>query len=445
MIGCLLLLVALYLYWNKRFYSSLLLFFFFITNGFQVVPVQILMAGLPLDKGNDLALLYVVAIAVMKRRTLKAALLQYPLFKWCMILIGFVLLDAVFSLAALGYPLTNVVQVFRPWLFFLSFLVFLPLPAEDLERVIHSLAFITVVQSCLFLMQIVTGKLFLYSASGTEEVVTNVLSSSGGYVRYYNTPVLLSPALFYYLFAWQGKSGLFRLAAIGILACTVIGPMHRSAILAMVAVISLYVLLKQKSSRRVSYLAVIGVALYAVSMVGVVGDRLDEAFADIGNTLSADLSVENIDINENTTLFRIGHLVERFDYVVHDARMGWLFGIGLISDNSPLAGQLPFQFGLVSDVTGMVTQVDTSDLIWSLLFLNLGIAGTLLYVFIFSKWMVTFFNNIINSRYAIVGFMMIVYALMLSMAGVLMLENSFRVLVLLLLTLVMKNTAKQPI
>lgn len=432
MIGISLLIISIFLFNNKKFYASLMLFFLFVTNGFQLVPVYWLMAGVPLEKGTDLAILYILFVTIKKLNSIKCILKQNAIYKWCLCLVIFTTISAFYSFFFLEYPLTNIIQVYRQYLVFFSFILFFVMPLSVLKKVFHSLALLTIIQSFIFLLQIATGSILLLAADGSENVTTNI---SGTFTRYYNSPALLIPTLFYFLFVYKFKNSIYFYSVIILLFLTVIGPLHRSGIMALVAVITVYIVLKKGNS---IYLAGIGVLFVLGSFFEVVNERMNGAYLDIIATFNSNLNLQNIDQGDNTMIFRIAHFLERYDYMIKQP-LGWLFGIGLISDNSPLAKKLPFRNGLVSEVTGQVIQIDSGDLIYSPLLLTLGIVGTILYLFFFIKFLIYFFKSFRYSNYAIVGFLTILNGFFLSMAGIEMLSFTFKINILLISVIVCRQ------
>lgn len=436
MIGLLLLILSLFLFYTERFVPSVIIFFILLTNGFQLFPVQIMMAGIPLGKGSDLAMIYLILFVLGKIRDITAINRLYPVFKFALYIISFVIVDAIFSILFMKYSLVNVVQVFRPYLFLLSFVIFFSVPIRQLQIVFHIIALATVFQSLLFILQIVSGTPILLSQSGTSDIATGVLQGSG-YTRFYNSPFFLFPALFYFLFVFRFKIALYQYLTLGILLMAVVGPAHRSGILSVVFAISIYALLKQSFTKRLVYISVLTSLFVVTSFVPVISDRIDEAFADVQTTLFSKLDLNSIDIQQNTSMFRIGHFLERYEYVVKQP-LGWLFGIGLISDNSKEVTKLPFQIGLNSETTGGVVQVDTSDLIWSPLIVTLGIIGTLIYVLSFGKVLIFMYEEIEITKYAIMGFLVLLYAFIVSVTSIVLLEISFRTIIVLILTIICK-------
>jgi hypothetical protein len=436
MIGLILLAICLISYFRRSYTLSISIFFFLITNGFQLVPIKMVMAGLPIDKGSDLALIFLVMIVFGNFAKLKVILHFYPVLKWAIFVIIFVIMDALYSIVFLHYSIVNVIQVFRPYLFVLSFVLFFVIPLSSLKKVFHGIAIITVIQGALFLLQVITKSAILLSINGDENVIAKTIEGSG-FVRFYNSPVFLFPALFYFLYVFRFKSKFLQYAILGILIAAVIGPAHRSAILSLIFVISLYSLLKQSLSNRITYIAIIGVAIFLASFVPLISTRIDETLIDVRTTFSADLSLNSIDIQENTSTFRIGHFLERYTYAI-GRPFGWLFGIGLISENASYVTDLPFQFGLISEVTGRVVQVDTGDLIWSPLVLTLGLVGTFIYVIFFGRLMIFMFRRIEISKYAVCNFLTLAYCFVVSFTSVTMLDITFRVIVMMLFVIVAK-------
>lgn len=436
MIGIILLAAAYFLFRTKRYYPSLLIFFLFLTNGFQIIPVQVLTAGAPVDKGTDFALLLTLLVTFTHFRRIKQIMAHYKILRWCLILLSFVILEVFYSLFVMDYALVNVIQVFRPYLFLLSFMLFIFVPEETLKRLFHTLAFITFCQAVLYLLQIVTKQTILLSAFGNQEV--NITLTSG-YSRYYNTPSYLTPVLCYFLFVYRARMNAIHYLIILILFAAVVGPLHRSYILAVIAALSIYIFITQSRSNRIFLFAVLGIGVYLISFIGVVSKRMDETLTDLQTTLGTKLSLQTIDTYQNTSLFRAAHLIERLEYIAKQPER-IVLGIGLISENTPQAARLPFQIGLISERTGQIFKVDTGDLVWSFIVLNLGIIGSILFAVYHVVFLIFFFRNI-RLTFARIGFPSVLTAIFTSMAGVEMLTVSFRVVIVLLAIIVLKQQA----
>jgi hypothetical protein len=433
MIGLLLLFISLNLYFTQKFYFSLLLFFLFLTNGYQVIPIKWLVAGLPIDKGTDLAIIYILVIFINKLRFLKSIVKSFSIVKYLIYFIYFTIADLFYSIIILNYSLVNVIQVFRQYLIFLVFVPFVFVPLSDLKKVFNSIAFITLLQCLLFLIQIVTQSPLLNAIDGTDKIVTTL---EGSFTRFYNSPAFLIPISFYFILVYKQKNLVYHFFTVCILVLTIIGPLHRAGIMAFIVSLAFYLIFKKGNT---IYIFVFLILVFGASLIDVVNNRMTTAFLDLSYSFRSSLSLESINQNDNTFLFRIGHFLERFDYLTK-FQNGWLFGIGLISDNSIQAQKLPFTNGLVSEFTGQVVQIDSGDLIYSQLVLTTGIIGTILYLFIFGKFSIYFYKNLQHSEYSIIGLLTILYAFFTSMAGTEMLSYTFRVYVILISIVVFKQS-----
>ncbi len=434
MLGALLTLVAISLFMTNRYYSSLLIFLGLLTQGFLVVPADVLLAGLPVDKTADLSLLYILAIGLLRFRTLRRAFQHEPPLRWILAFILFVFADALYSRFVLGYDLPGVLRVFRHNLFYLSFSIFLMVPARDLLRVWHTVAKITLVQCVLYLLQIPTGMVLLGDPSSTT--INNM--EAIGWIRYYNLPTFLIPTLFFYLFVRHHRSQTVRWCIIGLLLITVIAPMHRSYILVVVAVASVYILSQQTTSKRFIYVALLVIVGNGAMMTDSVQSRMNDGLADLNKALAPGSNLAKSGYDQSDTFsYRMVHLTERVSYVVENpARL--LFGVGLLSEDTKQASKLSFQAGLFNQRTGQVSQVDTGDIAWSLLILYMGVAG----VFFFVVLHVRLFRYFLRYRtipISVVGSLTLATVFLLSFTGTEILQNSFRVSVMLLLGLVVKE------
>ena len=168
MVGVALLLLAIALFLARNFYPALLLFFCFVTNGYQLIPPEVLMAGAPTDKLTDLALTFLLVALLSRGRALWIVMRQEPVFRWAGLFVAFVALDGIYSLVSEGYELGGVLRVFRVNLFLLSFGVFFVVPTPVLVRVLHTLAIITVTQCVVYLLQIPLNQALLNSSAGGQ-------------------------------------------------------------------------------------------------------------------------------------------------------------------------------------------------------------------------------------------------------------------------------------
>lgn len=433
MIGLVILLFSLYFFYIKKYYFSLILFFLLLTNGFQFIPMNWLLAGLPLKKGFDLAIIFILVIFFDKFRYIKNILRNEPLLKYLVYFLIFIFADALYSYFFLKNTFLNVFQVFRQYLVFLIFVPFLFVPLAVLKKVFHSIALITLIQCVFFLLQIVTKSTLLYSEFGDEEVTKSL---EGSYTRYYNTPAFLISIAIYFLFVYKHKWAFNKYISLGILILTIVAPLHRSSIIAFITVLLFYFSIQRGNY---VYIFLLSIVVFIGSFVEVVSERINKTFIDLSYIFKTNLDLDNLYQDDNTLIFRIAHFLERFNYVLMQP-IGWLFGIGLISDNSSKSQKLPFVNGLISELTGQVVQIDTGDIIYSLLILNTGVVGMLFYILIYFKFIIYFFYNFKHSKYSIIGFLVILNAFFTSMAGIEMLSLNFRVIVIFIFVMIFKQS-----
>lgn len=442
MLGTGLLLFAIVLFLTRRYYYALLLFFGFVTNGYQFIPPRLLMAGAPTDKLTDLALVFLVVALGARARVLGMALRRESVFRWVGLFVAFVAIDGVYSVLSHGYEVGGVLRVFRTNLFLLGFGVFFVVPTPALTRLFHTIAVITVVQSVVFLIQIPLGTALLNSTLAGSEVATTMVEKYA-FTRFYNTPAYLTPVLAYYLFQFRCRSRVTHLLVLSVLLLTVLAPLHRIYIFSIILIVSLYILFRQSRNQRVMYIAGLLVIGYGVSMINVVSDRIEEGFGDFGKTFTNKRMLATNDFGENTFAYRMAHLYERVRYVV-DTPGGYVFGIGLLSEDARQAQRLSFQTGAVDEQTGQVAQINTGDITWSLLILQLGFVGMALFVVVLVGLIRLFYRHR-SAPFGAVGLVMTATAFLTSFAGTEVYQIPFRTLAILLAVMVTKIASRPPV
>jgi hypothetical protein len=83
-------------------------------------------------------------------------------------------------------------------------------------------------------------------------------------------------------------------------------------------------------------------------------------------------------------LFRADNFFERYLETTETA-VGTLFGLGFMSENTHYTeNHFNFIIGLEDNETGATTQLDTSDIAWSIFIIRYGIVGTLIYLALYA-------------------------------------------------------------
>ena len=433
MLGIGLLLLAIGLFLTRRYYYPLLIFFGFVTNGYQIIPVDFLLAGGPTNKLTDLALVFLLVALVSRSRVLWLAMRQEKVFHWLGLFVLFITVDGIYSIGSEGYEVWGVLSVFRVNLFLLSFGLFFVVPTPVLKRVFHIIAILTVIQSVIFLLQIPLNQTLLNSTMAGSAVSTKTLDT---FTRFYNVPVFLTPVLFYYLFQFRCQSRVVHGFVLFILLATVVAPMHRNYVFAIMVVTSLYVIFQQKRTQRALYLTASAAIIFSFSTLDIVSQRASEGFNDFNKTFTTGQSLATTDYGENTFAYRIAHLFERINYVLAKPG-GYVFGIGLLGEDTKQASKLSFEVGAYDERIGRVSQINTGDIAWSLLILQVGFAGTLLFVTVLVQFARLFYRYRLEP-FGPVGLLSLMTTFLISFAGTELLMIPFRTLLVFLAVIAVK-------
>ncbi|NID12283.1 hypothetical protein [Fibrivirga algicola] len=439
MICIILTVIGFVLFIAKRYLWSLLIFFCLLTNGYQLIPSSILMLGSPLEKSTDVLIFYVIAIFVCYISTILKAVKSEHIFKWMLFFLLFVTADAIYSIFVLSYDISGVVKVFRNYLFILSFGVLILVPVKILNRVFNILSVITIGQSVLYLLQIVTGLTLLQTGVSGGDVSVHDASETG-LIRFYNLPLFLLPVLLNYLFNYKFKTRFYQIFTLGILLLAVVAPLHRSYIFTTLLVISVYIMTKQSFQKKIIYVVLTSIVLLAISTSSIVGNRLMKGADDMTSVFSKGASHFSDDTDANSFAFRLLHLTERFDYIYKEPSR-YFFGIGLLSESAKQISRMNFDIGTYNKKMESKTQVDTSDISWSVLLMHLGFVGTFLFIILNIK-MIKYFYRYHKIPYSEIGILVLVSALFTSFAGIELLSIAFRVILIFFIVIVLKQKNK---
>lgn len=414
MLGIILAILGIILYMRNRRRLSILILLLLLSSGAQVVPASVLTAGLPIDKVSDYGLLQLVTLLTLLLALGHRSVLSAVGSNGGLAIISFfafLAASAIYSIAVLGYDIVNVLQVARTYLPLLSFFLFRALTSEECGDVMRVAILFTAALCLVYVSQALFGFPVLLSYGG-DSVVTTL--DVDGYVRAYNVPVLASFSLI--ALSYSGLRGAARLIAAALLLGAIVLSLHRGALIA-VCLAGLVLVLVAREARGVMSISLLAMPLIVVLMSSsLLLERVSTAFGDISTLWQRGGGLAATYSPESTIEFRAAHFIERLDYIADEPER-WIFGIGLISDNSPLASRLPFSVGLKARSSGQTLQIDTADILWSLLVLNLGIAGLLLYVSIYVFLTLRFLKLPAAPHARAVGIAVVVYALISSLTS----------------------------
>ncbi|XWW45322.1 hypothetical protein JYG30_21730 [Fibrella sp. USSR17] len=357
-------------------------------------------------------------------------------FKWVLYFLAFVVVDALFSFYVFEYNILGIIKVFRNYLFLLSLGVFLLVPVRDLKKALHTLALVTVFQSFLYLLQIPLGIPLLQAGLAGSEVIIHSAQETG-LARFYNTPLFLTLTLFYFLLYYKYRSRLVNIFIVVILILAVLAPMHRGYIFSLTVIISVYLIFKESKKYKVFKVAALAICIVGVSFSGILDSRLSKGFSDFNKTFSGNRSITTISFDDNTFAYRIAHLVERYNFINNDPKR-YVFGIGFLSEEAKQAEKLPFSVGVIDEKSGRVNQINTGDIAWSLLVLQLGLAGTFLFVVILIAAIIFLYGKRIVP-FSTIAMLILINSIFISFTGTEILMIPVRVAFLLLISLTIKS------
>ncbi|HTI92582.1 MAG TPA: hypothetical protein VL727_18430 [Puia sp.] len=373
------LLPAIYCYVTGRAWLAVFLLFFLTTAGFQMIPVQwMVMPPLGITKAYDWGLLFTVAI-VFIRPKLFAAYFVWNHFRILAVYCLFLVVLLLYSIFVKEIELSVTIRVFRNFIFFISLFLFLPLRIADFEKIWRLVIYATSIASLVYCLQPLLHKGLL------NKVISDLVVDPGGGIvsRYYNVPVLICPVLFFLFFPVYTFRIRFRNLQLGICMLAVLLTQHRNLIVAVLLCFFLYLIINNKLrlGNAILYCALsIGILIGADDFMG---KRLSKGVEDVGNTSLSRQVVQfhTIALSDlSTTEFRKLLFMERWRFVSKDETRA-VFGIGLMTDDSKKARTLRFYIGAPDD-DGNISQVANIDIVWAGMLLQLGIVGSLIFIFL---------------------------------------------------------------
>ena len=384
MLGILLLLVALILFFNPRYrYLSYFLYLSFMmgySGGFGLWTDAVL--GM---KNKDLAIIYTFAINVYLILQGKFYLPKLPWVKYYKILSVFIGLTALFSLFYYHFSPYQVLQGGRDYLLIASLPILIRIKPFELDKIMRLLILVVAITSALYILQIVLGRPIMpYNGGGK-------IDPSTGLIRLYNSPANLSFFLTMtfiapYYFS-KRRISFYRILFFVALVCT----LGRTGIFTGIMTVFLALILTGKFSKTIKYGVLIG--LLMIPFIGTLSNRFEKGGTenDLQQIMAGNFD-ENYQSGGGATMtYRLAWVYERADYLLHRPLGEQIFGMGFISDSQPIVHRMyNFKLGLTSEETGQVAQLSTPDIAYGNLLTKLGFVGTVIYL-IFAVHLAVFF------------------------------------------------------
>ena len=397
-------LFSLVAYLYQRYIISFTILFFFVTGGFQIIPFNSFDTGFLLSKPFDFVILFVIITFFINFRSNIDIIKKDNYARVLIFFLFFIIVAFFYSLIIYTYSLSDVIRSSRKCFLLLIYFNFKRLDSLELNKIIKILYGITIVQCFIYLFQIPLNLILLNS--GTSTAVTQYLNNIG-WIRYYNVPFFIIFFFFFSLFVIN-NSGKKRWMSIILFSLTLLAPLHRSWIISLiVTAVLLYLLFSENKKKVLIYSALVIISLFLISPI--LYDRIKTGISEAVSTVETDNSFEN---PIGTFSFRIAHFMERAEFMA-DSPGKIIFGLGFITEDSPATKYLNFIIG-IKDKNGLVNQVETADIAWSVLVVFTGLLGTFLYLWVYYKtFKITWqFRNV--TVYSIIGLAYLISVFLLS-------------------------------
>lgn len=314
----------------------------------------------------------------------KTALSKYIKFFFLFLLLS-IIVDLVFN----GIDLLSIVKTSRYWIFLTCIWIFSYISEGDIKKLIEYLL------KALAIAALITIIDFFFNVQLLGKEVKTEYLGSGFLIERASIPSVLIIffilLLFSKYFKFKPKIKYFYL---GIFSTVLITSMIRSLFLATVIGILLVFILKEKLKLKNLFAGIIMATglIFVVTTNPIIQERFSEGFRDIQS-----FQLES-NVQGNFSL-RILQMAERLNYLSQSPQYA-IFGVGNVTEQN-----FPYVFTIgIADKSGMVTQLDTGDIAWSLLFLRLGLLGTVIYIFYYVSILIRFYRFRLKNPVAVTMF-----------------------------------------
>lgn len=273
-------------------------------------------------------------------------------------------------------PIGDIIRFFRNWIF-LTFIYIVPYIKHD--WIINSLKIIfqiTAIISCILILQHFTNidiiDVRFDEGRGTKPPSYSIYCAAICLINIWNYS-LLKRSIYFIIFLLPILLNLKLTYAISIFLIYIIYIFFIS---------------------NISFIQRLTISLlFIIASLGALA--FNESFSDrLQNTFQEINTVESKDVSGNFS-YRLLHSYERFDYIIQEP-MTFLRGIGFISEKNN--NKKLFDLGVWNEEKMEVNQFDTGDIAWSILFIRLGIIGTIIYLYMYFK-IIKYFLRYKNKKY----------------------------------------------
>lgn len=360
-------LFSFFLYLDKRYLSFLLCYIALMTDLFMLDTIGSAI------RGSDLCLCINLALfpfASFRRKKEKND--DKPISKCVNIFVVFILFEFAYTIFIGADSAFNALKVIRIPLMFLVYYLFSIIPLIVYQRFLKIMLWITIIQGVLFLLQFV----------GINLIAGNFEEDNFTFSYALNVPTLI---YFYLLFVLESEytkkiKYLLFIFFLVILLLTFV----RAKIISILLCITIYVLRRGLKKTITIILLVLLVSPIAIMILDVKSTASKSGMStkeEIALILSGPDNVKEQVKYGGTSVFRMGMLIERFDYLMQNPQY-MLFGVGAIHEDSPKCyNRFNFQLGTQNeDRYYGRCMIESGDITWVPIILRYGIVGVVMHL-----------------------------------------------------------------
>lgn len=404
MLGIVLLIVALVSFFIKKWqYLSYFLYIGFLTDGYKIA-INPVLGGI---KNVDLALVYsciiIFVLVATHRLKLKSSKINRSFWWFCM----FIISSFIFSIVYYNIPFFETLQGGRFILLILCYPILSKMSMDNITKVLRLLAWFTVWMAVIDIVQIVLQYPIL-------PVYAINRDPSLGLIRFFNYPPYL---IFYLIIAILNPSlyGKKTKLIITIFFICILGTLGRSLILITILTIllALYFIGKKNSIIKYSFL----ICIIALPFLPILLERFGgDTASDISNILNGMIELKSYEQqNDGNFTYRISWVLERILYLIDRPFGEQFFGLGLISDSSPISTQM-YQFivNIKFYGSGMTQQLKSPDIAYGTMLAYYGIGGIIIYLHFLWQIFKEFYKNRHESPYYVTAAVWILFIFIIS-------------------------------
>jgi O-Antigen ligase. len=299
------------------------------------------------------------------------------------------------------------------YLIFAAIFIFLSLTEIDYKWLFKVLFYFTFIASILYILESLTGVQLM----PTESYDQGGLSEQGFY-HWGNIPPLLNIFIPISIFYTDIIPNKLKKIAPAVFLSAIFITMFRMAIVTTVLCILFVMIMKGASKRNLfALLVLVVVFLFFKDALEIRVNSESQTSNDIEAVLKGDFHQADYQgTNKLTMTYRFAWMYERFEYLSKKP-IELLFGLGMITDESPSASKYHFNFGLLNANSQKVNQIRSPDIAWGNLLTCYGLLG--------SFFLLTFYVSLLKKLYryrkyddlSIILFALLLTSLLTSFSG----------------------------